>query len=131
MPKTPTNEALKQKLTPEQYHVLVEKGTEAPYTGKYNTHFENGTYACAACGEVLFESGAKYDASCGWPAFNKAIHEQKVKRQTDTSHDMVRTEVLCSTCGSHLGHVFPDKNQITGDWFCINSAALNFKKHDA
>ena len=114
----------RQELSPEQYSVLREKGTEAPFSGEYDHTFEDGTYRCAGCGAELFESGAKYDSGCGWPAFSAPAGEQAVDEETDTTYGMLRTEVLCSKCGGHLGHVFPDGPHPTGLRYCINSAAL-------
>ena len=112
------------ELDPEQYRILREKGTEAPFSGEYDHVFEPGTYRCAGCGAELFDSDAKYDSGCGWPAFSAPSGEDAVDEETDTTFGMVRTEVLCSSCGGHLGHVFPDGPQPTGLRYCINSAAL-------
>jgi len=123
-----TNEEWKQRLTPEQYHVLREKGTEAPYTGALVNNTTEGTYTCAACGSVLFDSSTKFDSHCGWPRFYDAKPDA-VKFHEDTSHGMVRTEVTCANCGGHLGHIFPDApDPPTGQRYCINSAALEFLK---
>lgn len=117
-----------QELTPEQYEVLRLKGTDAPFTGKYVDHHENGDYVCAACGKVLFDSGTKYDSHCGWPSFYDIAKTGAVELTKDTSHGMVRTEVTCSNCGGHLGHLFDDGPQDHGGKrYCINSTSLNFK----
>lgn len=118
----------KEKLTPEQYRVLREKGTEMAYTGEYYKHDEVGMYSCAGCGTELFDSSRKFDAHCGWPSFDQA-KEGAVEFHEDNSHGMQRTEVTCASCGGHLGHVFPDGPQeTTGQRFCINSVALGFEK---
>jgi len=116
----------KKELTPEQYEVLRNKGTERPFTGEYVNNFEKGKYVCAACGNLLFNSDAKFHSDCGWPSFDKAI-KGSVTYVDDMSFGMVRTEVNCAKCGGHLGHVFPDGPPPTGLRYCINSGALIFK----
>jgi len=115
-------------LSPEQYRVLREKGTERPFSGEYDHTFEPGTYHCAGCGAPIFESESKYDSGCGWPAFYAPAGEDAVEEDTDVSHGMIRTEVMCASCGGHLGHVFPDGPQPTGQRYCINSAALKLEE---
>ncbi|PIB31731.1 peptide-methionine (R)-S-oxide reductase [Gaetbulibacter sp. 5U11] len=123
---TKSEQEWRKELTEEQYRILRKKGTEMPYTGKYNLHFENGAYACAACHQQLFESDSKFESNCGWPSFDEAI-PGSVTNILDKSHGMIRTEVVCSNCGGHLGHVFNDGPTETGTRFCINSASVDFK----
>lgn len=123
-------EEFKKKLTPEQYKVLREKGTEMPGSGKYLHEKKEGTYACAACGAMLFPSDTKFDSGTGWPSFDQAI-PGAVKEIEDVSLGMSRTEVVCVNCGSHLGHVFPDGPTQTGKRYCMNSVCLDLKENKA
>jgi len=118
-------------LTPEQFRVLREKGTERAFTGKYYNHHEEGVYTCAGCGNELFSSETKFDSGSGWPSFWDAVAKNKIKTESDFSFNMIRTEVMCAKCGGHLGHVFEDGPEPTGLRYCINSAALNFVKKDS
>ena len=115
----------KEQLSEEQYRILRQKGTEAPHTGKYNLHFEDGKYKCAGCGNILFESEAKFNSNCGWPSFDQSV-EGSIEYIKDTSFGMIRTEILCSNCGGHIGHVFDDGPTETGQRYCVNSASIEF-----
>jgi len=119
-----TNEEWKKQLTPEQYRVLREKGTERPFTGEYDKFFEPGTYVCAACGNELFFSEHKFDAGCGWPSFYREAAKGHITEKTDYSLGMRRTEILCAKCGGHLGHVFDDGPHETGLRYCVNSVSI-------
>lgn len=126
--KNNSDDFWKEKLTPEQYEVVRNKGTEAPFTGKYVNNHESGMYECVACGQPLFSSDAKFESGSGWPSFDNPVHREHIELIEDKSHGMVRTEVVCKNCGAHLGHLFEDgPKETTRMRYCINSCALNFK----
>ena len=124
-----TEEEWEKKLTPEEFHILREKGTERPFTGEYDKFYKDGTYKCAGCGTELFTSSSKYDSGCGWPAFYEAMPD-KIQESADNSFGMTRVEITCENCGGHLGHVFNDGPQPSGLRYCVNSISLDFDSKD-
>ncbi|MCC7301998.1 MAG: bifunctional methionine sulfoxide reductase B/A protein [Bacteroidia bacterium] len=122
-----TEEEWKKSLSPEQYYILREKGTERPYSGKFLMHREEGHYSCAACGNILFASSAKFESHCGWPSFDAQVNSRAIVMQKDSSHGMLREEILCGKCGSHIGHIFDDGPTATGKRYCANSVSLGFE----
>jgi peptide-methionine (R)-S-oxide reductase len=118
----------KAELGEERYRILRQAGTERPFSGTYNMHFQKGVYSCGGCGAPLFESSSKFDGHCGWPSFDREIEEGKILERKDLSHGMVRTEILCAQCGGHLGHVFDDGPTETGLRYCVNSLSINFEE---
>jgi peptide-methionine (R)-S-oxide reductase len=125
-----SDEEWKKSLDPQEYHVLREKGTERPFTGKYHAEKAKGVYRCRGCGAALFSSDTKFDSGTGWPSFSEVMANENVVTREDRSLFMTRTEVLCAKCGGHLGHVFPDGPTPTGERYCINSCSLDLEKAD-
>ena len=120
--------AWREQLTADEFYVLRKKGTERAFTGEYWDVWEEGGYHCRGCGELLFQSDTKFDAGCGWPSFDRPATEGVIAEERDTSHGMIRTEVMCQKCGGHLGHVFPDGPTETGQRYCINSLSITLEK---
>lgn len=126
---TTFNKDWKKELSEEEYRVMREKGTERPFTGEYNIHNDNGLYKCKGCNEPLFSSTSKFDAGCGWPSFDEEIEKGKIKEVLDKTHGMIRTEIVCAKCNSHLGHVFNDGPSESGLRYCVNSVSLDFSSN--
>jgi peptide-methionine (R)-S-oxide reductase len=125
-----TNDEYQKELSPLEYRVTRLKDTEPPFTGRYWDHFETGTYKCRCCGQPLFDSSTKFDAGCGWPSYWQATNQKAIREHRDTTHGMIRTEIVCSMCDAHLGHVFDDGPQPTGLRYCVNSVSTTFEKKD-
>lgn len=122
-----TEQQWREALTPEQYHVTRQAGTERPFTGKYDDFYEDGEYDCVCCGHTLFASGTKFQSGCGWPSFHGELEQAGIVHRRDLSHGMVRTELLCPRCDAHLGHIFEDGPPPSGQRYCINSASIQFR----
>lgn len=129
-PVNKSEQEWKETLSPEEYFVLRQKGTERPFTGEYNMHFEKGTYNCRACDAPLFTSDSKFDSHCGWPSFDAGIESGAIVEKLDKTHGMIRTEILCASCGGHLGHVFNDGPTATGLRYCVNSLSISFDEDE-
>lgn len=121
-----TEEDWRKELSEEEYRVLRKKGTERAFSGEYNLHFSDGMYTCKACGNELFTSDSKFESGCGWPSFDNQVSKEAVTTVRDTTHGMIRTEILCGNCGSHLGHVFNDGPTASGLRYCVNSVSVDF-----
>lgn len=129
-PINKTDEEWKKQLSAEQFQVLRNKGTERPFTSQWNANWDGGIYVCVGCGNELFSSENKFDAGCGWPSFFDALDSTKIKTETDSTHGMKRTEIMCANCGGHLGHVFDDGPKPTGLRFCVNGVSIDFKNKE-
>ena len=124
-----TDAEWQEQLSPEEFYVLRQKGTERPFTGVFNDHYEKGTYNCKGCGQALYDSTSKFDSSCGWPSYDKAL-PGALEYIKDSTHGMLRTEIVCSQCGGHQGHVFNDGPTPTGERYCVNTASIDFTKEE-
>ena len=129
-PINKTDEEWKKQLSAEQFQVLRNKGTERPFTSQWNANWDGGIYVCVGCGNELFSSENKFDAGCGWPSFFDALDSTKIKTETDSTHGMKRTEIMCANCGGHIGHVFDDGPKPTGLRFCVNGVSIDFKNKE-
>ena len=128
-PVNKTEAEWQEQLSPEEFHILRQKGTERPFTGIFNEHYEKGTYKCKGCGQALYESTSKFDSHCGWPSYDAAL-AGALEFIKDNTHGMIRTEIVCSQCGGHQGHVFNDGPTPTGERYCVNAASIDFAKEE-